>query len=128
MLHTFEGIVQQGRIRLSPGARLPDGAKVYVTWVPGVDERRARRKANRWLGENIGDKIMAAEGTLTRLGDRQVWRFGVFVTFTARDPFGPIGYVYVDADVGDVLLDDAAIEEMIQRGENLERAPLSPVG
>jgi hypothetical protein len=128
MLQTYEGIVQQGHIRLPAGTALPDGARVYVTVVPGIDERHARRKANRWLGENVGDKVMANDGKLTHAHDRQVWHFGAFVTFTSREPFGPIGYVDVDAETGDVLADDVAAEEMIRRGENLERAPLFPVG
>lgn len=128
MLSTYEGVVQQGHIRLPPGAALPDGARVYVTIVPGIDERVARRQANRWLGEHIGDKVMADQGVLGRAGSRQVWRFGAFVTCASRDPFGPIGYVEVDAESGAMLTDDAAAEEMAQRGERLERAPLSPIG
>ena len=56
MLSTYEGVVQQGHIRLPPDAALPDGARVYVTVVPGVDERVARRQANRWLGEHVGER------------------------------------------------------------------------
>ena len=127
MLSTYEGVVHQGHIRLPPGAALPDGARVYVTVVPGMDERVARRQANRWLGEHVGDKVMADEGVLVRAGSRQVWRFGAFVTCASRDPFGPIGYVEIDAEDGAILTDDAAVGEMVQRGEQLERAPLFPI-
>ena len=39
---TFEGVVEQGQIKLGPDVRLPEGTKVYVV-VPGmeVDEGRA---------------------------------------------------------------------------------------
>lgn len=33
---TFEGVVEQGRIRLESEVRLPEGTKVYVV-VPGVE-------------------------------------------------------------------------------------------
>ena len=33
---TFEGVVEQGRIKLNSDVRLPDGTKVYVV-VPGVE-------------------------------------------------------------------------------------------
>jgi hypothetical protein len=38
---TFEGVVEQGRIKLESDVRLPEGTKVYVV-VPGV-EIEARR-------------------------------------------------------------------------------------
>jgi len=128
MLSTYEGVVQQGRIRLPASVVMPEGARVYVTIVPGLDERAARRRANAWLGERVGDKVMADEARLVRAGERQVWHFGAVVTFTSREPFGPIGYVDVEAASGDILSSDAEAEEMIQRGERLERAPLFPVG
>ena len=35
---TFEGIVENGQIRLPAGVRLPEKAKVYIV-VPGIDTR-----------------------------------------------------------------------------------------
>jgi hypothetical protein len=32
----FEGVVEQGQIKLNSGVRLPEGTKVYIV-VPGVD-------------------------------------------------------------------------------------------
>ncbi len=129
MFPTYEGIVQQGRIRLPAGTALPEGVRVLVTVLPAVDEIRARRTANRWLAENVGDMVMANQATLVMLADdRQAWRFGAFVTSSSRDPFGPIGYVEVDTGTGAVLTDNIAAEEMAQRGERLERAPLSTGG
>jgi len=64
MLQTHEGMVQSGRIRLPAGVKLPEGARVYVTVVPALDERSARRKAARWLAENVGDRVMPGPATL----------------------------------------------------------------
>ena len=124
MLQTFEGVVQRGHVRLPAGTPLRDGARVIVTVLPAVDEHHARRKANGWLGENVGDKVIAANGRLERASGRQAWRFDAMVTFVSRDPFGPIGYVDVDAETGTVLTDIAVAEEMAQHGERLECAPL----
>lgn len=123
MLSTYEGIVQQGHIRLPAGVALPDGARVYVTIVPGIDERAARRKANRWLGENVGNMVIADQPALLTRGEHQVWRFCAFVTLLTRDPFGPIGYVDMDAETGVILTEPSAAEEMARRGERLERTP-----
>ena len=123
MLSTYEGVVQQGRIRLPAGLTLPEGTRVYVTIVPALDERAARRKANGWLGENVGNLVMAGDGQLThaREADRQVWRFGAFTSSVHTEPFGPIGYVEVDAETGAVLMTPAEAEQMIERGVRQER-------
>jgi len=87
------------------------------------DEHHARRKANRWLAEYVGDMVMADHPLLTRIGERSVWRFGAYVTSLHRDPFGPVGYVDVDAETGTVLADKSTAEEIALRGERLERTP-----
>ena len=120
MLTTYKGVIQDGRIHLTD-ASLPEGAQVLVTVIPFTDERYARRKANRWLAEYVGDMLMADHPLLTHAGGRQVWRFGAYVTSLQRDPFGPVGYVDVDAETGAVLMDETAAEEIAQRGEHLEK-------
>ncbi|MGA2063769.1 MAG: hypothetical protein ABSG86_02315 [Thermoguttaceae bacterium] len=35
----YEGVVEQGQIRLPPGAQLPENTRVYVL-VPGASEKR----------------------------------------------------------------------------------------
>lgn len=123
MLSTYEGVVQQGRIRLPTGLALPEGARVYVTVVPTLDERAARRKANGWLGENVGNLVMAGDGQLTLAHDtgRQAWRFGAFTSSVQTEPFGPIGHVEVDAETGAVLTNPAEAKQMIERGVRQER-------
>ncbi|HEX8098565.1 MAG TPA: hypothetical protein VF507_11030 [Pyrinomonadaceae bacterium] len=37
---TFEGVVEQGRIKLSADVRLPDGTKVYIV-VPDIEIEEA---------------------------------------------------------------------------------------
>lgn len=96
--------------------------------IPLTDKSYARRKANRWLAEHVGDMLMADHPLLTHSGERQIWRFGVYVTSLQRDPFGPVVYVDVDAETGAVLMDEAAAGEIAQRGERLEKIsiPFSP--
>jgi hypothetical protein len=124
MLTTFKGVVQDGRIHLT-NVSLPEGAQVLVTVIPFTDEGYARRKANRWLAEYVGDMLMADHPLLTHSGERQVWRFGAYVTSLKRDPFGPVGYVDIDSETGAVLMDKAAAEEIAQLGEQMNRLPLA---
>lgn len=125
MLTTYEGVIREGRVQLVIETPLPEGTPVLVTVLPRIDERRARRKANRWLADYVGDMVMADHPHLMYNGQCSVWRFGAYVTSLQRDPFGPVGYVEVDAETGVVLADDQTAEEMARRGEHLERPPLS---
>jgi len=93
-----------------------------------VDEHTARRRANRWLVERVGNMVMADQPLLTQSGGQPVWRFAAFVTSLSHAPRGPIGYVNVDATTGDVLADDGAVEEMRRHGASLERPLLSTDG
>ena len=81
-----------------------------------VDEYTARRKANRWLVERVGNMVMADHPILTQSEGQPIWRFDAFVTSLSHAPRGPIGYVDVDATTGKVLADNRAVEEMRQRG------------
>jgi hypothetical protein len=85
-----------------------------------VDEHAARRKANRWLVERVGNMVMADRPLLTHSEGQLVWRFDAFVTSLSHVPRGPIGHVDVDATTGDVLTDDCAVEEMRCRGTSLQ--------
>jgi hypothetical protein len=61
---------------------------------------------------------------LTLPSGNKVWRFGAFVSSLSREPFGPIGYVDIDAKTGDILASAQLAEEMAQRGERPERVSL----
>jgi hypothetical protein len=127
MLQTFEGVIQRGSIRLPPDVDLPDGARVYVTVVPALDERQARRKAAIWLAENVGDMVMPGSATLSRQGDRQVWRFPAMLGSPFDEPRGPLGYVSIDAETGTVFAPPALAEELVHNAEHIGR-PTSASG
>lgn len=120
---TYIGIVREGQIQLAEPANLPEGSQVFVVIPAVVDEGTARRKANRWLVENVDNMVMADRSALARSGDRTVWRFGAFITALSHEPLGPIGHVEVDAATGAVLASARTASEMIQRGERFERLP-----
>jgi hypothetical protein len=85
-----------------------------------IDEYAARRKANRWLVERVGNMVMADQPRLIQSEDRPVWRFDAFVTSLSHAPRGPIGHVDVDAITGVVLSADHVVEEMKQHGLTLQ--------
>ena len=85
-----------------------------------VDESTARRKANRWLIERVGNMVMADQSRLIQSEGRPVWRFDAFVTSLSHPPHGPIGYVDVDATTGEVLATERTVEEMRRHGVSLQ--------
>ena len=85
-----------------------------------VDERVARRTANRWLVERVGNMVMADQPLLTQSEGQLVWRFGAFVTSLSHAPRGPIGHVDVGATTGEILTDERAVEDMKQLGTSLQ--------
>jgi hypothetical protein len=87
---------------------------------PAVDEHTARRKANRWLVQRVGNMVMADRPLLVQSEGRPAWRFEALVTSLSQAPRGPVGHLDVDATTGDVLADDRTAEEMKRRGASLQ--------
>lgn len=124
-VRTYSGVVQQGRIHLTPPTELPEGSQVTITVVgqePIVDEATARRKASRWLGEYVGNMLVADGGRLHEVDGRVVWRYDAFITGRGHKPRGPIGYVDVEAHSGELLVTEQQADEMIAYGEAFIRS------
>lgn len=93
--------------------------------IPTVDANTARRKANVWLTDHVGHLVLGKEPRLLSDGNQSWWRVSAYVTNVYREPFGPIGFVDVDAGSGLVLSDDKDAQELQDRGSHLIRPPLS---
>lgn len=120
MMTSYQGVVKQGRIQLTPGADLPEGNYVYVIVAgsqPLLDEAVARRKATRWLVEFVGNMLIADEGRVLAGNGRLVWRFGVFITGRGHAPYGPIGYIDLDGHTGESLVTAQQTEDLIAHGQ-----------
>jgi len=93
---------------------------------PLVDANSARRRANGWLIDNVGNLLMGKNPRLLSDGQRSWWQVAVYVTNVYREPFGPVGFVEVDAASGEILSDEQTVEELQSNGAHLERHPLAP--
>ena len=58
VIATYEGIVENGKIRLKSGVKLPENAKVYVI-VP--DLRTQKRKVARVVTPRLVHRVQAAD-------------------------------------------------------------------
>lgn len=78
----------------------------------------ARRQANFWLLENIGN-LLRAESLELVLGDRLVWRAEIVLTSPRRGRLGAVGRLEIDATSGEILANDTLAEEIIPLASNL---------
>ena len=76
---------------------LPDGTEVYVFVPSSVTARVAKRIANRWLISEVGNLLMADNGSLVATEQGWVWQFEVYITSIAHKAWGPIGTLDVSA-------------------------------
>lgn len=127
---TLQGIVQQGQIQLTGPVDLPDGSRVFIVTdaPPLLAETVAQRRATRWLVEFVSMMLMASEARLLEVDDRPVWQFSVFITGRGHVPYGPIGYVQVDAYRGTILADESKAEQLITDAETFIRTLQSSAG
>lgn len=92
---------------------------------PAIDAQTARRTANGWLLDHVGDLVMGKNPRLVSDGKRAWWRVAAYVTNVYRAPHGPIGFVDVDALSGAVLSDETTAQEIANYGTRLDRHPLA---
>jgi len=78
----------------------------------------ARREANYWLLENVGNLLRADNPELV-LGDQLVWRTDIVLTSPTRGQIGTVGRLEIDATTGEVLADETLAEELTPRAHAL---------
>jgi hypothetical protein len=81
----------------------------------------ARRRANGWLLDNVGNLLLAAEPELV-VGDRIVWRAPVILTSPSRGHIGTLGTLDLDAVSGEVLADQSTIDQFHARASELAQS------
>lgn len=124
MSTTYRGFIREGRVEFETPVTLPEGSRVIVL-AATLDEPTARRQANRWLAERVGNVVGTRKpGVLLQKENRTVWRFEVFITgLTYTTPPGPLGQVDVEANTGQVLNSEQSAQEMIDYGQALTTHP-----
>jgi len=72
----------------------------------------ARRRANVWLLENVGN-LLRAESPELVLSDQLRWRMDIVLTSPSRGRVGRVGRLEIEATTGDVLADETLAQEII---------------
>jgi hypothetical protein len=123
---SYRGVVREGKIELANDVHLPEGSEVIVLPGASLDERQARRIANGWLLNHVGNLVGAKNGQLIEIEGALLWRFDAMATSLYHDPVGPIGKVTIDAMDGAVLNTPESAEQMIINAGNLKRPAPTP--
>lgn len=85
-----------------------------------VAPEAARRRANVWLLEHVGN-LLRAETPELILGERLIWRSDVVLTNPQVGVVGRIGRIELDAATGEVLDEDAAAADLIANAYALSK-------
>ena len=72
----------------------------------------ARRRANAWLLEYVGN-LLRAETPELILGERLIWRLDIVLTHPDVGTVGTVGRIEVDATTGEMITDVEKAEELI---------------
>ena len=100
---TYPGIIRSGKVVATTEMELPDGTEVYVVVPSSVTPRVAKRIANRWLISEVGNLLMADNGSLVASEQGWVWQFEVYITSVAHKAWGPIGTLNVSTVSSEVI-------------------------
>lgn len=83
-----------------------------------VSPEVARRQANAWLLEHVGN-LLRAEAPELVAGDQLTWRVDVMLTSPTRGTVGRVGRLEIDSSTGEVLADKALAQEIIAHAQEL---------
>jgi hypothetical protein len=100
---------------------MPTSDATSATAPPAVDETRARRAANGYLGREVGISFGAVAGVFVPL-EQPIWQFAIEFHLPRLGPLGVMGTIDVNADTGEPLpLSHLEIEKIQDRADAIIR-------
>lgn len=106
---------------------LPVHAEVKIqfslTAQVNITDYTAQRQVSKLLLDHVGNLLYGERPTLVA-GRRLLWRVPVWLASPRSGPIGQVGVLDVDAQTGETLYDQVALEELAERGNALARRTL----
>jgi len=99
------------------GARID--VTVQVSASLNITATAARRKANVFLLDQVGTGLGGGDPMLIVLQDRLCWRVPVMLALSPRGLLGQVGQIDIDAQSGELLLDEDDIATIADHAERL---------
>ena len=85
-----------------------------------VTDFTAQRKVTKVLLDHVGNLLYGERPSLVA-GRRLLWRVPVWLALPTAGPLGQVGTLDVDAQTGEILFTQQALEEIAERGNALAR-------
>ena len=99
-----------------PNAQI--NVNVQVSASLNITAYTAKRKANVLVLNRIGTGLISAEPQLVVTDKHILWRVPIDVSTGKQGRLGKVGHVDIDAQTGEILADEATLQEI---GDNAER-------
>jgi hypothetical protein len=102
--------------------------KVNITVVAtvNVDAKTARRKVTEWLVSEVGNMLIGGMPRLV-ISSQTIWRVPVTLTSSVRQRQDEVGAVDVNAESGDLLINDQLSEQIINNVQHFAGSTSIPV-
>ena len=107
----------QGVVPKLPTARIDVNINISATL--NVTAYTAKRKANTFVLNRLGTGLFGDEPQLVVTDKLICWRVPVFVSTASRGRLGQVGQIDVDAQTGEVLVDDNSLKDIASNAERL---------
>ena len=85
-----------------------------------VTDFTAQRKVNKLLLDHVGNLLYGERPSLVA-GRRLLWRVPIWLALPTTGPLGQVGTLDVDAQTGEILFTQQALEDIAERGNVLAR-------
>ena len=102
---------------IEPSARLQIAIHIQADI---LSAQAARKQANLWLLENVGNLLRAGEAELI-LDEALFWRMSVFLTSPKFGNRGKIGQLCLNAATGDIQQAEQLSQELRQNAQTIAR-------
>jgi hypothetical protein len=92
--------------------------EIVIEATINVDARTAQRKVTGWVVSEVAN-LMGGMSPRLFIGKRTLWRVPVVLTASKQGVVGQVGTVDVDAETGELLVNEALKEQMLKNAEAL---------
>lgn len=86
--------------------------QVSISTTVNVDPKTARRQVTAWLVSEVGNMLIGGTPQLV-ISHKTVWRVPVMLTSSEVGPVGEVGAVEVDAESGELFVNDELKEQIL---------------
>jgi hypothetical protein len=99
--------------------------EINISTELGISAQKAKRKVTRYLMDHVSLFLMPANPLLVLLTENEiVWRFPI--VFSPGSMLGQVGEMDVDAQSGELFINQEAISEMTHRAHRLAQITTLP--